>query len=215
MENKSSLVPNAGAGLVDDIVVFVGLGPDAHPPNSSSAATFGNGLKPPVPPDTTAWPPPSELGLPGVLPQPRSAAVAADLFTTGDAALWLAVAAGSGEAQALEPHTSEVDQLAVIWLGSGEAANPALTIGGGGDDGWAADRLKTEDEASGGREEFGLWEEVAETGAGAGSGAERSNRLLMADGCVGATDIGWVDDIGASSSSTPSAPRPVDVDLSS
>lgn len=76
----------------------------AHPPNSSSAATLGCGLKPPLDPGTIGV-----LAKDPELAQPKSSdeevVTAGGLLGAGAAA----GAAGSGVAQAFPPHTSAPD----------------------------------------------------------------------------------------------------------
>lgn len=145
-----------------------------HPPNSSSAVTFGAGLNPP--------PVPGIIGVSAneVL-QPKSAAgdLACSAGFTGAAGATIVddavtgadtgAGAGAGEDHSLEPHTS-----------TPERADPKLADAAAGTGGsglvCGADRLKTEVVEAGG--------EITRGGGGGelcDTGAERSNRSPMAD----------------------------------
>lgn len=130
-EKRSSLAPNPPAGFVPLVLVFppVLL---VHPPNSSSAATFGAALKPPDAPGTMGvlasvlLAPPQPKSL--VLPKPG-------LFTVG-------LLAGSDEAHALPPQTSVLDRL--LELNDPVAAGAAGVVAAGVACGIFDERLNTE-----------------------------------------------------------------------
>lgn len=163
LENRSSFPPT-GLAELDPVVGPVLL---VHPPNSSSAATWGAAPNPPealgtiglLANEPEALKPPDAPGTIGVLAKeldephpPRSAAPPKpeDLGASGAFAGAGAGAAAavfvSGVLQALEPHTSEPDQFAeprvLVAAGVGLAA-------GGGDFDWF-ERLNTELEAGAG-----------------------------------------------------------------
>lgn len=87
----------------------------AQPPNSSSAATLGAGLKPP--------PEPGTMGVlakaPPLLPQPKSLG-GAGAATAGAGLLWTAGAVGSFAAHSFPPHASKLG-----------AANEGVAFGAG------------------------------------------------------------------------------------
>ena len=181
MENKSSFPPEPLAGFT----VEPAAGPAllVQPPNSSSAATFGAGAKPPEAPGIIGW---FARELPE-LPQPKSlvAPRVAGLETSG---LFLAAPVFD---HALSPHTSAPDQLLepprvpatleLVVVVAAAGARGAL-------DAWVLERLKTElvwliGEAIAG---FG-------TGAGAGAGAagvEKSKRSSRPE------EAGWAAGLG-------------------
>lgn len=137
-EKRSSLPPT-GLADPDPVVGPVLL---AHPPNSSSAATFGAALKPPDAPGTIgvlANDPEEPHPPKSPLPPKTGFGASAGLAGAGAAAAVFV----SGVLQALAPQTSEFDQfpepMAVVADAVGLAA-------GGGDLVWF-ERLKTELEA--------------------------------------------------------------------
>lgn len=116
-EKRSSLATNFEPVLVGGPVLLV------HPPNSSSAATFGCVTNPPDAPGTIevlANEPPV-LVLPP--PQPKSLA-------GGGMKAGLFGAAGSGAAQALPPHTSAPERVLEFAM----AASGLVVVAGAGED---------------------------------------------------------------------------------
>ena len=161
-----------------------------QPPNSSSAATFGAGLKPPEAPGT--------IGVlandPPVFPQLKSfVLVTSGLFATG-----LLAGAGSGAAQALSPQTSALEKFVELKEDVGFVAAGVVT---GGDLAWLADKLKTELVPAGGLETAGA-------GAAAGAGLEKSKRSAIADDAGAGAGFGG----GAGDAKPPKPPElPIDV----
>lgn len=158
-----------------------------HPPNSSSAATFGCVTRPPEAPGTIevlANEPPMLLPL---LPQPKSLA-------GGGLMAGLLAGAGSGAAQALPPpHTSAPESALEV---PREASGLVVVAGAGGDLDW--DRLKTE---------LGM-EDTAGAGAGAGAetvevALEKSNRSFRAEDAGAAGLAGAADEEKAPKSTRP------------
>lgn len=182
LENKSSFPPAPLAGFAAEVAAGPAL--LVQPPNSSSAATFGAGAKPPEEPGIIGW---LARELPE-LPQPKSLVAPR---VDGLGASWLFLA-GPAFDHALSPHTSAPDQLLEPPRvpGTFELVVVAAAGARGGLGPWVLERLKTElawlvGEAIAG---FG-----ASAGAGPGAGAagvEKSKRSSRPE------EAGWDAGLG-------------------
>lgn len=166
LEKRSSFPPNPYEAL--GAAAFPVLGAPvllAQPPNSSSAVTFGAGLKLSLAPGTIGVL--ANAGL--VCPHPKSAA-AADLGCSGLLTIGAgAAAAGTGEDHSLVPQTSAPDRPAEAKVFEGFMAGAAAAGLLCGDE-----RLKTEFVVAGG-------EEIGGGGEACVTGADKSKRSSMAD----------------------------------
>jgi hypothetical protein len=121
---------------LDELLVFAAVVLLVHPPNSSSAATLG--ANPPDAPGTMGWL--ASEAHPISLDAVAVVVVFAGLGGSG------AALGASGVAQALPPQTSEPDQPLPPSVPSGLEVVVDVAAGGLLGLGWAAERLKTEEE---------------------------------------------------------------------
>lgn len=202
-ENRSSLPPNPVAGLdplgAAGVVVLL-----IQPPNSSSAATFGAGAKPPEALGTIGWlakePPVVEVVV-VLLPHPKSLEGGIEVTGAGLGGSGAAGLGGSGaEAHSLEPHTPASDQALDVAIEASGFGVVEVAAAGAGVVAAGLERLNAElksDEGFGAAAEGGAAVVVVavveksnrspraeEAGAGLEAGAgegvdEKPNGLLM------------------------------------